>query len=252
VFPFYDQTFDYDPGPLTSPVAGATLEQRGVFVLDAQGALALNLALRRSLGAHVGIEARLDTADVSVHVTGARYRITARLPAPLPPLASDVDLGTGTVDLERLRPLSLGLVLGTGGRTRLSVSAGVSWLPAFRFTVDQTIGVGVPFLDGTRLGLDIGRAGLRAEALPTEQGQGRLGANAGLDLRFPVGPRLAIVVEGRAFRFQKQTLQWGTAETSGPLSAIQQDLVRQIQARLPPVAFNPAFFHGSAGLALRF
>src|SRR5205085_1135939 len=65
VFPFYNQTFEYDPGGLTSPIPGATLEQRGAFVLDASGALALNLAIARAVGRHGALEARLDTADVS-------------------------------------------------------------------------------------------------------------------------------------------------------------------------------------------
>jgi len=252
VIPFYNQTFSYDPGPLTLPISGANVEQSGAFVLDAQGALALNLAISRALGSHAAIEARLDTADVSVQTTGARYRVTVRLPAPLPPLSSDVDLGTGTVDLERLRPLSLNLAFRAGTRTRFSASAGVSWLPAFRFTVDQTIGLGLPVFNGTRLALDVGRAGVRAEALPSEEGQGRFGGNVGVSVSIPVAKHLAVVAEGRAFRFQKQTLHWGAGATSGPLSAIEQDLVDQIESRLPDVAFNPAFFHASAGLALRF
>ena len=63
---------------------------------------------------------------------------------------------------------------------------------------------------------------------------------------------MVFVAEGRYFRFQKQTLQWGRAETAGVLPAIPEDLVRQIESRLEPVVFNPAFFHASLGLALRF
>src|SRR5204862_7459190 len=96
VFPFYNQMFDYDPGPLAPPIPGATLEQRGVFTLDARGGLALNLAVARALGRHVALEARLDTADVNVATIGARYHLRASLPAPLPTLSTDVDLGTGT------------------------------------------------------------------------------------------------------------------------------------------------------------
>ena len=102
VFPLYNQTFEYDPGTLAPPIPGATLEQRGVFTLDARGALALNLALARDLAPHVAIEGRLDTADVTVDTIGARYRLRVNLPAPLPPLSTDVDLGTGNVDLEAL------------------------------------------------------------------------------------------------------------------------------------------------------
>jgi hypothetical protein len=252
VFPFYNQMFEYDPGALVSPIPGATLEQRGVFTLDAHGGLALNLALARDLRRHLALEARIDTADVSVNTIGARYRLRASLPAPLPPLSTDVDLGTGNVDLERLRPLSLNLKFHAGDRARVSVSVGASWLPGLRFVVNQAIGIGLPGISGTRLSLDVAQVALRAEALPSEDGQGRLGGNAGIVIELPIAARAMLVVEGRYFRFQKQTLQWGRAETSGALPAIQEDLVRQVESRLEPVVFNPAFFHASLGLALRF
>jgi hypothetical protein len=252
VFPFYNQTFEYDPGALSSPIAGATIEQRGVFMLDAHGALALNLALTRDVARHVAVEARLDTADVSVNTIGARYRLRANLPAPLPPLSTDVDLGTGRVDLQRLRPLSLNLKLHAGQRARVAVSAGVSWLPAFRFVAEQSIGVGLPGFIGTRLAFDIAQVGLAAEALPSEAGQGRWGVNGGAAVAIPIGPRLAVVAEGRYFRFQKQTLQWGRAQTTGVLPAIEDSIVRQVEARLEPVVFNPTFFHSSLGLSVRF
>jgi hypothetical protein len=252
VFPFYDQAFEYDPGALLPPIAGATIEQRGVFMLDARGALALNLALARDLGRRVAVEARLDTADVSVDTIGARYRVRANLPAPLPPISSDIDLGTGRVDLERLRPLSLNLKLHGGRKPRVSVSGGVSWLPAFRFTVEQSIGVGLPAILGTRLAFDVARVGLGAEALPAERGQGRWGGNAGIAIAIPAGQRLAVVAEGRYFRFQKQTLQWGRAQGAGVLPALEENIVRQVEANLEPVAFNPTFFHTSLGLAVRF
>jgi hypothetical protein len=252
VVPFYSQTFRYDPGSLASPIAGATIDQQGVFSLDAHGGLALNVALARSLGRHAALEARLDTADVSVKTTGARYRVAVTLPAPLPPLSTDVDLGTGSVDLDRLRPLSLNLKVRSGGRSSVAVSAGASWLPAFRFTVNETVGVGLPGLGGSRLALDVTRAALRAEALPTEEGQGRLGFNAGLSFSQAMGAHAALLLDGRYFRFQEQTLHWDAAAASGPLSAIEQTIASQIESRLEPVAFSPTFFHVSLGVAWRF
>ena len=250
VFPLYNQMFEYDPGTLAPPIPGATLEQQGVFTLDARGGLALNLALARDLAAHVAIEGRLDTADVTVDTIGARYRLRVNLPAPLPPLSTDVDLGTGNVDLKRLRPVSLNLKLHTGDRVRLAASGGASWLPKLEFVVNQTIGANLSGL-GRNISLDVARVALRAQALPSESGQGRWGGNAGLALEVRAGPAV-FVAEGRYFRFQKQTLQWGRAQTSGVLPAIPEDLVRQIESRLEPVVFNPAFFHASLGLALRF
>ena len=183
---------------------------------------------------------------------GAVYRLRAPLPAPLPPLSTDVELGGGTVDLERLRPLSLGLKLHGGRRVRVAVSAGLSWLPGVRFTLDQAIGVRVTGLGGSPIPLDLAQVGLTAEALPSEEGQGRLGGHAGLSLGFPLGRRLSLVAEGRYFRFQEQTLHWSRSQTTAVLPAIQENLVREIESRLEPVAFNPTFFHASVGLALRF
>ena len=250
VFPLYNQMFEYDPGALAPPIPGATLEQRGVFTLDARGALAFNVALARDLGRHAALEARLDTADVTVDTIGARYRLRVNLPAPLPPLSTDVDLGTGEVDLKRLRPLSLNLKLQTGDRVRLAASGGASWLPELEFVVNQTIGANLSGL-GRNLSVDVARVALRAQALPSESGQGRWGGNAGLAVEVRAG-HAVFVAEGRYFRFQKQTLQWGRPETTGVLPAVSEDVVRQIVSRLEPVVFNPAFFHASVGLALRF
>ena len=252
VFPFYKQSFTYDPGALASPIGGATLEQRGAFRLDARGGLALNLSIARRIGSRAAVVARLDTADVQVDTTGAQYRLQLNLPAPLPPISTDVDLGTGTVDLERLKPLSLDVEVHTGKRLRVAASAGPSWLPAFRFVVNEGIGVGLPGLGASRLGLDVGQVTLSAEALPTDTGQGRFGVNAGMTADWPIGRRASVRVDGRYFRFQKQTLQWGRATTTGALPAIEEDLVRQVESRLEPVVFNPTFFHASAGVALRF
>src|SRR5262249_10728696 len=209
VVPFYHQAFSYDPGPVKSPISGVTITQQGVFALDASGGLAFNVALARGLAPPLALEARAARADVSVQTSGARYRVSAPLPAPLPPLSSDVDLGTGSVDLHRLWPLSLNLKLRAGDKTRIAVSGGLSWLPSFQFTLDEEVGMAPPSLSGPRLGLDVGRAGLHAEALPSESGQGRLGFNAGVALEVPVGSRVALVVEGRYFHFQEQTLHWG-------------------------------------------
>ena len=98
-------------------------------------------------------------------------------------------------------------------RPRLAVSAGISWLPAFRLLVNQAIGIGLPGLTGSRLALDVAQVGLTAEALPSERGQGRFGGNAALSIGVPLGRRATLVLDGRYFRFQKQTLHWGRAQT---------------------------------------
>jgi opacity protein-like surface antigen len=252
VFPFYEQSFEYDPGRLDSPIPGATIEQRGVFRLDASGALALGGGLSYFPTPHFGVELRLDTADVSVPITGAVYRVRADLPAPLPDLSTDVDLGQGEVDLERLRPVSLGLRLRSSGRTRAGLSAGVSYLPGFRFVAVQGVGLGVPALRGGRFDVDLARVSLQAEARPEDEGEGRFGVQAGATLERAVSARVALVAEFRYFRFQRQTLRWGPPRTDTPLPALEQEIVRQVQSRLEPVTFNPTFFHAAGGLAVSF
>ena len=233
-------------------MAGATLKETGVFSLQARGGLALDVALARDLGRHALLEARLDTADVAVRTTGAQYTLSLDLPAPLPPLATTVDLGSGTVDLDRLKAWSLDVGAHTGGRVRVSVSAGPSWLPAFRFVASEGIGVGLGAAAAGRATLDVGRVVLSAEAQPRQSGQGRFGGNAGISIDYALGGRAALRADARYFRFQEQTLVWGRATTTGPLPAIEEALVAQIETRLPPVVFNPSFFHASAGLAVRF
>lgn len=252
VFPFYEQGFEYDPGTLTAPIPGTTIEQRGLFRLDARGALAVGGRLSFFPARHIGIELRLDTADVSVPITGAVYRVRVDLPAPLPDVSTDVDLGQGEVDLERLRPISLGVRLRSAGRTRAGISAGISYLPGFRFAAVQGVGLGLPTVRGGRLDVDLARVSLRAEALPEDEGEGRLGAHAGVALGQEVSPRVRVVAEFRYFYFQRQTLRWGRAQSDAPLSVLEEEIVRQVQARLEPVKFNPTFFHATAGLVFTF
>jgi hypothetical protein len=245
-FPFYEQSFEFDPGALTIP--GATVTQRGIFRLDAKGGLALGASLAWQ-GSVVGLEARVDTADVRVETEGARYDVTVRVPV-IGTLTTPVDLGGGTLDLERLRPMSLNLRVRTRGRVGFGASGGVSYLPAFRFEVRQRVSVGIPVVGPG--GLDLAGVALTAEALPEQEGDGRLGWNAGGGLRYELGERALLVVEGRYFWFQRQTLFWGEPVPDAGLPQLQSEVVRQVAARLEPVRFNPTFFQATAAIGLRF
>lgn len=251
-FPFYDQTFEYDPGPLAPPLAGTTIEQRGTFRLHARGALTAGGVVAYHFSSVFGVEARLDTADVAVDTVGALYRVRADLPPPLPDLVTDVDLGSGSVDLERLRPISIGVRLRTRGRWRITGSAGLSYLPAFRFRVAQAVGLGLPSFDGRRLDVDVARVSLGAEARPDQEGEGRLGVQAGASVSYPLGRRVRATADVRYFAFQPQTIRWERAHTDSPLPRLQEEIARQVESRLEPVRFNPTFFHAGVGLALRF
>jgi hypothetical protein len=245
-FPFYDQSFEFDPGPLGGP-AGQIVSQEGVYRLEGQGGLALGASLAFHPHSVVGLELRLDTADVDVSTGGIRYRVRVNVP-PFGTINSDVAFTEGEGDLERLRPVSLNLRLRSPGATTVSVSGGVSYLPAFRFAIRQPIEAGI----GGGPMIEVAEIILPAEALPEQEGDGRWGVNAGLGLQQRIGGRLHIQADGRYFRFQSQTLQWGQPQGTGALTPLQDELVREIAARLDPARFNPTFFQATVGLALSF
>ena len=124
----------------------------------------------------------------------------------------------------------------------------MSYLPAFRFVIRQPIAAG---LGGAPL-VEIAEILLPAEALPEQEGDGRWGVNGGVGIQHRIGSRLQIQADGRYFHFQRQTLYWGQPQGTGALTPVQDELVRQITARLDPVRFNPTFFQATAGVSLSF
>jgi hypothetical protein len=245
-FPFYEQSFAFDPGPLGGP-AGAVIGQEGVYRLEGRGGISLGATLAFHPHSALGLELRLDTADVDVRTGGVRYRVRVAVP-PLGSLVTDVAFTEGEGDLERLRPVSLNLRVRSPGATRVIASGGVSYLPAFRFAIRQPLEAG---LSGAPL-VEVAQILVPAEALPEQEGDGRWGVNGGVGLQRRIGAHLQIQADGRYFRFQRQTLYWGQPQGTGVLTPVQDELVRQITARLDPVRFNPTFFQATAGVALSF
>jgi hypothetical protein len=249
-FPFYDQAFEFDPGVLAGLPGNVTVEQQDIFRLEGRGGLALGAAAAYQFSPWLGLEARVDTADIRVRITGARYLIGVDLPTPLPDLSSELDLSSGDADLERIHPLSLNLRARSEGRMRVGVSAGVSYLPSFRFVIAQ--GARLQALEPLPLPPVSAVVSLPAEALPGERDQGRLGVNAGLFVQVGVNERVSLQAEGRYFHFRKQTLFWGTPQIDPRLPVVEQTIVEGIASRLEPAEFNPTFFQLTAGLAVRF
>jgi hypothetical protein len=250
IFPFYSQTFDFDPGQIGGLPPGTSVQHEGTFTLDARGGLALGLAASWQFSPWIGLEGRLDTADVRVRTTGATFMIRADLPPPLPDLRTVLELGGGVADLRRLYPISLNLRARTGGRTRAGVSAGVSYLPAFRFSITQQAAfrMVVPFPSPEAQA----RVTQDAEALPENRDQGRVGFNTGAFLQVGLGGRLALTADARYFRFRKQTLTWGRPRIEPALPVLGEAIVEDIAGGLDPAEFNPTFFQLTAGLAVRF
>jgi hypothetical protein len=227
------------------------VRQTGVFELEAKGGLSFGAALAWEFAGPLALEGRIDTTDVDVRTTGASYRVEVDLPAPLSDVATDLDLGTGVVDLERVRPVSLNLRLRSRGRVGMVASGGISYLPALRFSATQTVGLGATSLDAILQRLNVATLTLRAEALPDEADEGRWGGNLGIGARIGIAPRVALSLEARGFLFQKQTLTWRRAD-SRTLSALEETLLAEVERRLGPLEFNPTFFQATAGLTVTF
>jgi hypothetical protein len=248
VFPFYEQAFEFDPGNLSGLPPNISVEQQDIFRLDAKGGLALGAGLSWQFAPWFGLEARVDTADVSAQITGARYLIRLDLPGPLPDLTNELTLGGGDASLHRLYPVSLNFRARTPGRTNVGASAGLSYLPSFSFEIVQRATLQPP----PPLPAAVATVTLAAEALPATQDEGRFGANAGVFVQVGIGERAALVAEGRYFHFSRQTLVWDTPRVEPELPLVGQAVVEEIAGQLDPVDFNPTFFQLTAGLALRF
>jgi hypothetical protein len=246
--PNYTQTFNYTPAPVSS-IPGVTIDQKGVFTLEAKGGLAVGAGAIWYFGRVVGLEARLDTVSANIAMAGARFDARAQLPLPLPALAVSVDLTGGTAELQRLKPLSLNLRLKTPGPVHLAVSGGVSYLPEFQATATEPIGLGVTGI--SRGQIQVTTVTLRAGTSAVQPGkEGRLGANAGAALHIGVAPHVALVAEARAFIFKKRRLLWSAAEA--PSSALGKQLLDDLLRQLPAVEFSPTFFQATAGLSVTF
>lgn len=245
--PTYEQTFSYDPGAFHLPTTlpGVSIVEQGTFGLTARGGLAAGASLTYFPADAFGIEARFDTVGINVDATGVRYVATVAIP-PLPPFTANLDLPPGSVAVDRFTPLSLGLKLRTPGHVRFSLSVGGSYLPKAEATVTQSLAVGL-----SRFGppIEVARASIRAVALPSE-GQGRWGVTGAVGLQVPLGATVSFQAEGRAFRFQKQTLGWELVEPVA--NPALDEILRGAVERLDPVEFNPTFYQATAGFAFRF
>jgi hypothetical protein len=244
--PTYTQTYSYFPRISGVNIPRLRLEQRGSFQLDARGSTAWTAAAALYFAASVGVEARLDSAKVDVGLVNVVFDVTATLP-PLPPVSYHFDLPSGAVRIDDVRPLSLNLKLRAPGSVPLTLSGGVSYLGELNAVATQPLGLGVEGILGS--GPAISTLALRAATQATQAGSGgKLGANLGAGLRVPVGSRVSVVAEARAFVFRKRRLVWSAAEApSGP---VEQALLDDVLERLPAIEFTPTYWRVTAGLSL--
>jgi hypothetical protein len=173
------------------------------------------------------------------------------LPRPLPDLTSVLDLEGGSVNVDRIFPLSVNLKARTPGRVGFVVSGGFSYLPELAVVARQPLALGVTGIAGLlRAELEIPTVELRAEAAPEAENQGRIGINLGAGLQVSLGERLALAADVRFFRYQKQTFRW--RRTAEPASALEEILLEEVEARLPAVDLEPTFYQATAAMVVRF
>ena len=248
-FPFYSQTFRYDPGQVTVPIPGVSVEQQGEFELRASGGPAFAGAVTLYATGGLGLEIRYDHADITVETRGASYAVRVGLPAPLDPVTANLSLSQGFVDFKALTPWSFNLKLRSGGRARFTTSFGASRLGGMEATLNQSIGLGVIGFDLVDKNLDIATLGVRATA--TGQNESSWGANLGFGVEIPIGEHGAFLLEGRGFYFPRRTVVWEPV-LDRPLSEIEQTLLDRALERLDPVEFEPWWVQASFGFAIRF
>ena len=248
--PTYEQTFTYNPGLFSAPIPlpGISIAQQGSFGVTAKGGFSIGGAVAYFPWDAVGFEARLDSVGIQAEATGVKY--TATLSSALLPGSSftaSVDLPPGSVDIDRLNPISLGVKLRTHGHVRGFLSLGGSYLPKAEATLSQPLAVQ---LGNFRPPIEAITVNIRAEAQPGAN-QSRWGLTAGAGLQVALGARVSFQAEARAFRFQKHTLAWGLGDYT-PQTPLEELLLKAGLASLDPVEFNPTFYQATAGVALRF
>jgi hypothetical protein len=248
-FPFYSQTFTYDPGPVTVPIPGVTIEQNGEFQLKASGGLVFGGGATFYPVSGLGIEFRIDSASVTVETQSAGYTVRAGLPAPLQPVVATLTLTNGKADVKALTPLSLNLKLRTGGSVGLMASGGISRLPKIEFSIEQTVGLGVRALNLDTGNIEVATLGFQGTT--SAEGKSAWGGNLGLGLQIRIGDRGALLLEGRGFYFPKQTITW-TPNIDRPLTSFEQALLARVQQRLDPIEFKPWWVQATIGVAIRF
>jgi hypothetical protein len=246
-FPFYKQTFSYNPGPVTVPIPGVTVDQGGSFALEASGAPAFAGGATFYLTGGLGLEVRYDRADLTVDTKASSYSVRVGLPAPLEPVVADLALAQGTADLKAAAPFSLNLKLRTPGSVRFFLSGGVSHLGDLEFTAQQEVGLGVIAFDLVESNIRISRIGVKGTAVA----ESSWGGNLGLGLQVPIGAHGALVLEGRGFYFPKRKVEWEPV-VDRPLNAIELALLARLQERLPAVEFEPWWVQATVGFAIRF
>ncbi len=242
--PSFEEEFAYDPDIDLPNIPGGSFHQEGIFHLKAEGTFAFGGSVAYFFNRHVAIEGRVDTIDIGIDTLGPRFEAAVPI---LPGFSATavLDVGNGTINVERLFPLSLNLKVRTGGTTRFVASGGLSYLPRVRFDAFQPVSLAI---GGTGIPpVEIARVVLEAGAI--DSGESRFGFNGGAGVEIGVAPNVSIVGEVRVHSFQPQAFVW---ESSGdPAGPIEENLLEALVG-LPPGEVQLVYFQATGGIALRF
>jgi hypothetical protein len=249
-YPFYSHSFTYEPGPISVPISGVNVQQNGAFDLKGKGGPSLGGSIALFPVEAVGVELRLDSADLKVEARNASYAFNVTLPEGLPPISQTIDLAQGSADLRAAHPFSLNLKLRTPGRSHMFASGGISRLGDLELAVRQKVSLGITTVIAEPSSVEVSTIDLRATR-PVATAGSSWGANAGLGFQVALGEHGGLVLEGRGFVFPKQTAEWeGIIDT--PLSALEQELLRRLIGNVEPVEFRPWWVQATIGISYRF
>lgn len=247
-FPFYKQTFAYDPGPINIPIPGVSIEQGGQFELKASGGVAYGGAIGLFATDTFGFEFRLDRAEVNVKTQSSVFDVRVTLPQPLDPVSSTLTLGEGEATAKAPLPWSINLKVRGGGATHVFASGGLSRLGSLEATLEQPIAIGVSSVDLDSSVLKIPTVTVRARATDTTKSWG---GNLGLGVQIGIGERGGLVLEARGFYFPKRTIPWDAVSVDG-LTSLEQELLGRTLDALPAVEFEPWWVQATVGFSFRF
>lgn len=230
-FPTYDERLALRPSIPALPGVDVIGQQQPV--LQADGGLVAGAALAFEFGIF-GIEGRLDSTEVGLEFSGARYDLRATEP-PLLGLTATLAADPGRFDADRINLLSLNARIRTPGPIALVVSGGLSYLPDIQ--ISGTVPLRFEIAGAPPLGSL--NAALRLRATPGDGGN-RFGINGGAGLRF--GGRVALMAEARVFYFDEYELRFEA----------DQELLDDLLREFDPVRFTPLLVNVQAGLVFRF
>ncbi len=237
--PFYSQSFAFDPGDLLPP--DYPVRTSGGFGLELNGGLTVSGGLTWRFSRSFGLEARVDTAKVDLQVNGGQVStdLGDLIPGlPSIPISADI---SGSAPIGRLVPLSLNLQFVAGESVQFVASGGLSYMPSVTVEVSVEAALGIGDIPGLPA-IPLPDLGVSAAATL----DGGFGGNLGAGLRVPVGSRVTLLFEARAFGFPKQQIQWDSG--SGDSSPIEDALA----AALDPIEFEHGFFQATAGVVFAF